>query len=96
MRRESNNGNWLVIVANFTPESYSNYKIGVPKEGFYEEIMNTDGAIYGGSNLGNYGGKFSENWNIHGYDHSLELCLPPLSVLIFRHDPKKSPQSKKN
>ena len=34
MRRESSNGEWLVIIANFTPQSHTNYKIGVPNEGF--------------------------------------------------------------
>ena len=45
---------------------------------------------YGGSNLGNMGGKPSDEWGIHGYDHSLDLCLPPLSLMVFKHDPKRS------
>ena len=94
MRRENTEGNWIIVVANFTPESHSNYRIGVPKNGFYEEIMNTDSATYGGSNLGNLGGKFSDEWNIHEYQHSLDLCLPPLSLLVFRYDPKRSLKSK--
>ncbi len=89
MRRESSTGKWLVIIANFTPQAHSSYRIGVPMEGFYEEIFNTDSERYGGSNLGNMGGKSSENWNIHGYQQSINLCLPPLSVLIFRHKDKK-------
>ena len=67
MRRESNSGSWLVIVANFTPQSHSNYRIGVPKSGYYKEVLNTDGAHYGGSNLGNMGGKDTDEWSIHGY-----------------------------
>jgi 1,4-alpha-glucan branching enzyme len=58
--------------------------------GFYEEIFNTDAAKYGGSNLGNLGGKRSDEWGIHGYENSLELCLPPLSLMVFKHDPKKT------
>ena len=58
--------------------------------GFYEEIFNTDAAKYGGSNLGNLGGKASDEWGNHGYENSLELCLPPLSLMVFKHDPKKS------
>ena len=88
MRRESSNGEWLVVTANFTPETLSNYRIGVPKQGFYSEILNTDGARYGGSNLGNMGGKSTDQWGIHGYEHSLELCLPALSVLVLRYDQK--------
>ncbi len=85
MRREEKEGNWLIIVANLTPQSHSSYKIGVPKAGYYEEILNTDASRYGGSNLGNMGGKKTEQWGIHGYENSLNLCLPPLSVLVFRY-----------
>ncbi len=86
MRRASETEEWLVIIANFTPETHSNYKVGVPKHGFYKEILNTDAERYGGSNLGNMGGKTTQSWGIHGYEHSLELCLPPLSLLVFSHE----------
>ena len=90
MRRETSSGTWLVVVANFTPQSHANYRVGVPLAGFYEEIFNTDAARYGGSNLGNMGGKHSEEWAIHDYQNCLELCLPPLSLMVFKHDPKRS------
>ena len=83
-------GTWLVVVANFTPQSHSHYRVGVPLAGFYEEIFNTDASKYGGSNLGNMGGKPTEEWGIHGYENSLDLCLPPLSLMVFKHDPKRS------
>jgi 1,4-alpha-glucan branching enzyme len=89
MRRESNTGRWLVVVANFTPQSHSHYRVGVPLEGYYEEVFNTDSSRYGGSNLGNLGGSFTDGWGLHSYSQSLELCLPPLSVLVFRHDPTR-------
>ncbi len=92
MRREGTNGNWLIIVGNFTPQNHSEYKIGVPKAGFYKEVLNTDASKYGGSNHGNMGGKFTEEHQCHGYDQSLSLCLPPLSVLLFKYEPKSSPQ----
>ncbi len=85
MRREKTDGEWLVIVANFTPQNHSNYRIGVPVNGFYEEIFNTDANQYGGSNLGNMGGKSTDLYNIHGYENSIDLCLPPLSVLVLKH-----------
>ena len=90
MRRESAGGEWLIIVANFTPESHSNYNIGVPVMGFYKEVLNTDASIYGGSNLGNLGGKQSNQTAMHGYEFSLDLTLPPLSVIVLKHDQKKS------
>jgi 1,4-alpha-glucan branching enzyme len=79
-----------VVVANFTPQSHSNYRVGVPIEGFYEEIFNTDAAKYGGSNLGNMGGKPTNAFGIHGYEHSLDLCLPPLSLVVLQHDQKRT------
>jgi 1,4-alpha-glucan branching enzyme len=85
MRREKTDGEWLVIVANFTPQNHSNYRIGVPVKGFYEEIFNTDASQYGGSNLGNMGGKSTDSYNIHSYENSIDLCLPPLSVLVLKH-----------
>ncbi len=90
MRREKTNGEWLVIVANFTPQNHSNYRIGVPIDGFYEEIFNTDSNKYGGSNLGNMGGKATDSYNIHGYENSIDLCLPPLSVLVLKHKSKEN------
>lgn len=90
MRRESATGHWLVVVANFTPQSHSHYRIGVPVEGFYSEVFNTDAERYGGSNLGNLGGRYTEDWALHGYEHSLDLCLPPLAVLVFQRDEKRS------
>ena len=36
------------------------------------------------------GGKPTDEWGIHGYENSLDLCLPPLSLLVFRHDPKRT------
>jgi len=90
MRRESTTGRWVLVVANFTPQSHAHYRVGVPLAGFYEEAFNTDSSRYGGSNLGNLGGKFTEEWGIHGYENSLDLCLPPLSVLVFRRDESRS------
>ena len=90
MRREKTDGEWLVIVANFTPQNHSNYRIGVPVKGFYEEIFNTDASQYGGSNLGNMGGKSTDSYNIHSYENSINLCLPPLSVLVLKHKSKKN------
>jgi 1,4-alpha-glucan branching enzyme len=59
-------------------------------EGFYAEAFNSDSGRYGGSNLGNLGGKFSTATPMHGYEHSLDLCLPPLGVLVLRRDEVRS------
>ena len=64
-------------------------RIGVPKEGYYKEVLNTDAKCYGGSNLGNMGGLNSEKYNVHNYGFCLNLCLPPLCVLVFKYDQNK-------
>ena len=84
MRRENETNEWLIIVANFTPNTHDSYKIGVPLGGFYKEIFNSDASKYGGSNKGNFGGKNSINFEIHNYKNALDLSLPPLSVSVFK------------
>ena len=84
MRKSKNPGDFLVFVSNFTPVPRFNYRIGVPREGFYQEILNTDSEIYGGSNLGNWGGVWTESIPAHGRSFSLNLTLPPLGSLIFK------------
>ena len=85
MRREKDTNEWLIVVANFTPNLHDSYKIGVPINGFYEEIFNSDAKRYGGSNKGNMGGKETIAYNIHDYENAIDICLPPLSVCIFKH-----------
>jgi 1,4-alpha-glucan branching enzyme len=75
---------FVVVVVNFTPIPRYSYRIGVPATGFYEECLNSDAAVYGGSNMGNSGGKHSEPMPFHGQPYSLDLTLPPLSILILK------------
>ena len=96
MRRDEKEGNWVVVICNFTPEGHGNYRIGVPVDGFYTELFNSDGARYGGSNQGNLGGKFSDDWGMHSYGQSLDLCLPPLTVMVFKHDPNRQREAAKD
>jgi 1,4-alpha-glucan branching enzyme len=72
----------LVLCAcNFTPVPRHGYRIGVPRPGFYRELLNTDSAFYGGSDIGNGGGVMSEPVPWHGQPHSVLLTLPPLGAL---------------
>ena len=64
--------------------SASGYRVGVPRGGFYRERINTDAAIYGGSNVGNAGNVVAEAIPAHGHAHSLSLTLPPLATLVLR------------
>lgn len=75
---------FVIVVCNFTPVPRYNYRVGVPKPGFYQEILNSDADVYWGSNLGNMGGKESEPHAFSNQPHSLSITLPPLSVLVFK------------
>ncbi len=74
----------LFFAFNFTPVPRWNYRLGVPKPGFYREILNTDAREYGGSGLGNRGGLRADLLASHGRPCSLNLVLPPLAAVVFR------------
>jgi 1,4-alpha-glucan branching enzyme len=72
---------------NFTPEVRKGYRIGAPRPGRYEEILNTDAPCYGGSGIGNMGGLAAGDEAAHGQPHSLMLTLPPLAAVAFAVPP---------
>jgi 1,4-alpha-glucan branching enzyme len=84
LRKSPSTGKQVLVAGNFSPLFRTGYRIGVPREGFYPEILNTDSHLYGGSNFGNNGGVASEPVPCHGQPHSVIVSLPPLSVLWFR------------
>jgi 1,4-alpha-glucan branching enzyme len=76
-----------LVVCNFTPAPRHAYRIGVPCPGYWQERLNTDAAIYGGSNMGNGGGAMAEPVPTHGHGFSVSLILPPLATLILERLP---------
>jgi 1,4-alpha-glucan branching enzyme len=74
----------LIAACNFTPIPRHNYGIGVPHEGFWAEILNSDATIYGGSGQGNMGGLESVPVARHGHLQSITATLPPLGIVVFR------------
>ena len=76
----------VVVICNFTPVPRYRYRFGVPRAGYWQEILNTDSEIYGGSNLGNGGGVQANAEGSHGQPFSLELTLPPLATVVLRHN----------
>jgi 1,4-alpha-glucan branching enzyme len=84
MRCARDEHDFLVVVLNLTPVPRERYRIGVPRAGGYREVCNSDGAAYGGSNLGNGGRVEAEAVPVHGHEHSLALTLPPLAALILK------------
>jgi 1,4-alpha-glucan branching enzyme len=83
LRRGTDPAALAVTICNFTPVPRENYRIGVPRAGFYREAINTDSLDYGGSGIGNFGGIEAEAVPMHGHLYSLRLWLPPLAALIF-------------
>jgi 1,4-alpha-glucan branching enzyme len=91
--RRSQTGELLVFAVNATPLVRYNYRLGVPNDGFYREIINTDGETYGGSNVGNLGGLQAEAVEWQGRTYSIPVNLPPLAVVAFKCEPMKSEAS---
>ncbi len=75
----------VLMVFNFTPVPRPEYLIGVPHAGYYEERLNSDSAIYGGSNVGNGGGVWSVPLPAHGFDQSIRVTVPPLGCLLLKN-----------
>jgi len=84
LRRGQNPNDQLLFVCNFTPVVRQNYRVGVPREGHWKEILNSDAPLYGGSGQGNFGGLSTVPLPIHGRPFSLNMTLPPLGIVIFR------------
>ncbi len=84
VRRAKDPQDYTVAVANLTPVPREAYRIGVPEGGWYRELLNSDGAIYGGGNLGNGGGVTAERGPMHGFDYSLTLTVPPLGFVLLK------------
>ncbi|MBW4573885.1 MAG: 1,4-alpha-glucan branching enzyme [Aphanothece sp. CMT-3BRIN-NPC111] len=90
IRRAKDSDEFVVTVCNFTPQPHSHYRVGVPEIGFYTELFNSDAREYAGSNMGNLGGKWTDEWAYHNRPYSIDLCLPPLGVLVLKLDREKT------
>ena len=76
----------IICAFNFTPVPREDYTIGVPEQGSYVEVLNSDASWYGGSNLGNAGKVTTIRQQEHGFDYALKLTLPPLSGLFLQKE----------
>jgi len=84
LRRAEDPDDFILFCCNFTPVPRQGYEFGVPVEGFYEEILNTDSELFGGSNMGNGGCVSSRPVPKHNRPYSIAVTLPPLAVVAFR------------
>lgn len=74
----------ILVVCNFTPVPRYDYRIGVPTEGFWSEVLNSDALEYEGSGHGNLGGVHSDPVYCHGRANSIRITLPPMGIVIFK------------
>ena len=88
-RRIDDSGNEIIAVCNFVPVGREDYKIGVPYAGTYTLVFDSDAEAFGGSGTALKKVR-SEEFPMHGFDQSIALTLPPLSVQYFRYTPPKS------
>lgn len=82
--RKALSGESILVVCNFTPVPRDNYRVGVPANGYWNELLNSDGKEYWGSGIGNSYCVQAEAVPIHGRDYSLNLRLPPLAIEFFK------------
>jgi 1,4-alpha-glucan branching enzyme len=74
----------MLVVCNFTPVPRTSYHIGVPRGGYWRELLNSDAEYYWGSNMGNAGGVTAKKEPHHGRPYSIYVTLPPLGVIFLR------------
>ncbi|HRF05722.1 1,4-alpha-glucan branching protein GlgB [Accumulibacter sp.] len=74
----------VLVVCNFTPVPRHDYIVGAPRGGQWQEVLNSDAPLYGGSGMGNLGQVEASPQAAHGLSHSLSLTVPPLAVLVFK------------
>ncbi|QVK18709.1 1,4-alpha-glucan branching protein GlgB [Mycoplasmatota bacterium] len=84
VRKSKDNEEVLIIIMNCTPLVYHEYKLGVPYEGVYQEIVNSDRDYYGGSNQ--YNGELIHTTaeKMHGFEQQIKLLIPPLGISILK------------
>jgi 1,4-alpha-glucan branching enzyme len=81
--RRSAHGDWVLAAYNFTPVPRENVLVGVPEGGVWDELVNSDATVYGGSGIGNGGAVEAQPEGWHGRPRTLNLVLPPLGCLFL-------------
>ena len=94
-RRKNKAGDELIVVCNFVPVDRTDYRIGVPISGSYRRIFTTDDVKYGGSTEPRKSGYKAEKKPMHGYDYSVSLEIPALSVSFYTLPAKRNKKSGK-
>ncbi len=92
IRRAKDTDDLVVVVANFTPVVRESYLVGVPRGGFWKEILNTDSGYYEGSGVGNAGGVTADEHRMHDQPYSVTLKVPPLGAIVLQPEKIEKPQ----
>jgi 1,4-alpha-glucan branching enzyme len=91
LRKGKQSDDLMLIACNLTPIVRQDYRVGIPSDGEWQEVLNSDAATYGGSGQGNLGGVMAEAIPSHGRPWSLNLRLPPLSAVFFKRSRPRAP-----
>jgi 1,4-alpha-glucan branching enzyme len=84
LRKGKNADDIILVVCNFTPVPKSNYRVGVPRHGFWQEILNSDSIDFGGSGLTNSNPIHTDDFWIHNRTQSISISVPPLGAVYFK------------
>lgn len=84
LRKGVHSADMMLFICNFTPVPRHNYRVGVPIDCHWREMLNSDAPLYGGSGQGNIGGVAAAPLPIHGRPFSLNVTLPPLGIVVFQ------------
>lgn len=84
IRRNKSGKSILITVLNMEVNPHENYRVGVPKAGYYEEIFNSDGEEFGGSGVVNTEIRKAEKIPFHGQPYSIVLRVPPIGGTILK------------
>jgi 1,4-alpha-glucan branching enzyme len=85
LRKARDPNDCILVVCNFTPVPRHNYHVGVPYGGQWDEVLNSDAPLYGGSGQGNFGGVEAAPVPCHGRPYLLTITAPPLGMVVFKH-----------
>nr|VFK79212.1 MAG: 1,4-alpha-glucan branching enzyme [Candidatus Kentron sp. SD] len=89
LRYTKDRAKFMVVITHITPVARPNYRIGVPKMGYYREVINTDAEVYGGGNQGSGGGASAEQHWAHGREYSICVTLPPYATIVLELEEEK-------
>ena len=84
MRKGIDPAEKIIVALNFTPVPRLDYRIGVPCEEAWEEILNSDAEEFGGGGVGNFHSVQSDSMSWHGQPYSIKLVLPPLAAIFLK------------